>query len=279
MQPVEIFDYLDFRNYLSDYYHSKKREDKKYSQRYFGMKLGMKSTGFLSDIIKGRRNLSPVNIIQFCKALDLNKEESNYFENLVNFNQAKAFVEKKHWLQRMLACKRVNTKILSRDEFEYFSKWYYSAIREMIFYRKISDNYKEIAAELVPSLKPAEVKEALELLRRLGIVEKNKDGCFVQRDSLISTGNQIRSVHVANFQLQTLQMAIAALDTMSQETRDFSTLTLSISGEGLNKIKSVLAESRREIMKIAKSDSKEDRVYQVNFQLFPLTRTGQSYLK
>jgi uncharacterized protein (TIGR02147 family) len=273
MSSIEIFNYLDYRDYVADFYRSKKQENKKFSQRYFSLKLGMKSSGFLADILKGRRNLSPKNIIQFCKALDFNREESDYFENLVNFNQAKALIEKKHWLRRMLACKKVNTKILNKDEFEYFSKWYYTAIREMLFYKKTGDDYKTIASELIPPLKPAEVKEALELLQRLGMVEKNKEGHYLQCDSLISTGNQVRSVHVANFQLQTLQMAISALDAMSPKMRDFSTLTLSISGSGLEQIKSVLAESRKEIMKIAKNDSNEDRVYQVNFQVFPLTKS------
>jgi uncharacterized protein (TIGR02147 family) len=272
MSTIEIFDYLDYREYLADFYLAKKHEDKKFSQRYFSLKLGVKSSGFFSDILNARRNLNQKNTIQFCKAMELNGEESDYFENLVNFNQAKALIEKKHWLRRMLACKKVNTKILNKDEFEYFSKWYYTAIREMLFYKKKGDDYRTIASELIPSIKPGEVKEALELLQRLGMVEKDKDGLYRQHDSLISTGSQIRSVHVANFQLQTLQMAISALDTMGPELRDFSTLTLSVSGEGLGKIKSVLTETRKEIMKIAKNDLNEDRVYQVNFQLFPLTR-------
>jgi uncharacterized protein (TIGR02147 family) len=272
MQTIKIFDYLDFREFIADYYRSKKREDKKFSQRYFSLKLGVKSSGFLSDILIGRRNLNQKNIIQFCKAMELTGEESDYFENLVNFNQAKALIEKKHWLRRMLAGKRVNAKILNKDEFEYFSKWYYTAIREMLFYKKIDSDFKQIASTLIPSLKPNEVKEALELLERLGMVEKTKDGLYRQRDSLISTGNQVRSVHVANFQLQTLQMAIAALDTMGPELRDFSTLTLSVSEDGLNKIKNVLTESRKAIMNIAKNDTNENRVYQLNFQLFPLTK-------
>jgi uncharacterized protein (TIGR02147 family) len=69
-------------------------------------------------------------------------------------------------------------------------------------------------------------------------------------------------------------MAISALDAIAPEMRDFSTLTLSVSQEGLKQIKDVLAESRKTIMKIAKSDSNEDRVYQLNLQLFPLTRKG-----
>jgi uncharacterized protein (TIGR02147 family) len=272
MALIEIFNYLDYREFLSDYYHGKKREDKKFSQRYFSMKLGVKSSGFFSDVLIGRRNLNQKNVIQFCRALELNREESEYFENLVNFNQARALIEKKHWLQRMLSCKKVNTKILNKDEFEYFSKWYYTAIREMLFYKKVRDDHKQIASELIPSLRPGEVKEALDLLERLGMIEKDKDGLFKQRDSLISTGSRIRSVHVANFQLQTLQMAISALDAIAPEMRDFSTLTLSVSQEGLKQIKDVLAESRKTIMKIAKNDSNEDRVYQLNFQLFPLTR-------
>jgi uncharacterized protein (TIGR02147 family) len=90
---------------------------------------------------------------------------------------------------------------------------------------------------------------------------------------MLSTGDQVKSVEVANFQLQTIDLAKSAISDIPSNQRDISTLTLSISEEGFKKITGILRTTRKEILKVAQNDSNEDRVYQMNIQLFPLTKT------
>jgi uncharacterized protein (TIGR02147 family) len=268
----KIYDYLDYRQFLKDYYLHFKEHDKKFSQRYFTLKLGVKSSGFLSEIINGKRNLSQKNILQWFKILGFDKDQSNYFEYLVHFNQTRSLIEKDYWLQKMMECKRVNLKLINKDIYEYFSKWYYTAIREMLFFHKETVDPKKIAARLNPPIKAEEAKTAFALLERLKMIEKRYDNSFVQKDPIISTGNQVNSVEVANFQIQTIELAKIAVETVPSDKRDVSTLTISISGAGFKKIAEVLQKTRKEILKVAQNDANEDRVYQVNIQLFPLTK-------
>jgi uncharacterized protein (TIGR02147 family) len=260
-------------DYLKDAYTFLKSTDKKYSQRYFSLKLGVKSTGFLSEIFNGKRNLSQNNVLQWFKVLKLDKDECNYFQNLVNFNQAKSFIEKDFWLQKMMECKKVNTKILNKDVYEYFSKWYYAAIRELLFFYKSAVDPKEVASMLNPSITVDEAKAAFVLLEKLNLIAKNSDGSYSQNDSIVSTGNQITSTEIANYQLQTIDLAKNAINKISLSKRNISTLTLSISENGFNKIIDILQAAKKDILKVTQSDSGEDRIYQVNIQLFPLTKT------
>lgn len=266
-----IYNYLDYRQFLKNYYLHLKKQDKKFSQRYFALKLGVKSSGFLSEIFNGKRNLSQTNILQWFKVIGFDKDESNYFECLVHFNQTRSFSEKDYWLKKMMECKRVNMKLINKDVYEYFSKWYYTAIREMLFFNKDPDS-KKIAARLNPTIKADEVKAAFALLERLKMIEKTSDNSYIQKDPIISTGNQVNSVEVANFQIQTIELAKKAVETVPSDKRDISTLTISISDAGFKKIAEVLQKTRKEILKVAQNDSNEDRVYQVNIQLFPLTK-------
>jgi uncharacterized protein (TIGR02147 family) len=268
----KIFDYLDYRYFLKDFYNDLKNRDKKYSHRYFALKLGVKSSGFFSEILSNKRNVSQKNILQLFTVLGFDKDESRYFDCLVNFNQAGSLPEKDYWLQKMLECKKVNLKLLNKDVYEYFSKWYYTAIREMLFYYKEAVDPKTVAGKLNPQLKADEVKNAITLLERLAMIEKKDDGSYTQKDAVISTGNQVKSVEVANFQLQTLDLAKNAVSTFPSWQRDISTLTLSISGDGFKKIVEILQKTRKEIIKVAQSDTQEDRVCQVNIQFFPLTK-------
>ncbi len=267
----KVYDYLDYREFLKDTYSFLKSKDKKYSQRFFTRKLGVRSTGFFAEILNGKRNLSIRNILQFFKILKLDRDECGYFESLVNFNQARSLLEKDYWLLKMMECSNVDSKILNRDVYEYFSKWYYSAIRELLFFCRTVVRPTAVASVLNPPIKTDEAENALSLLERLKLIERNPDGSYCQKDTIISTGSQVHSVEVANYQMQTLELAKHALDTVPASQREISTLTMSISGEAYGRIAEILRKAKQDIVKVTQRDSGEDRVYQMNMQLFPLT--------
>ena len=267
-----VYDYLDYRDFLKDRYTSLKRIDKKYSQRFFMQKLGIRSTGFFAEVLSGKRNLNHRNVLQFAEILKLDHDESEYFENLVNLNQARSIQEKDHWLVRMMECSKVNPKILNRDVYEYFSKWYVAAIRELLFFYKQPVDPGEIANRLCPPISSDEAEKAIELLVRLELIEKLPDGSYKQKDTIISTGTLLHSIEIANYQLQNIELAKKALDTVAMAKRDISTLTMSISPDAFNEIKEILKKAKQDIIKVTQRDSGEDRVYQLNMQFFPLTK-------
>lgn len=276
METISIYDYTDYRIFLRDYCHYYKQLDAKYSQRYFALKLGVKSSGFLSEVINGKRNLSRTNVAQFCRILKLSDTEQQYFENLVTFNQARSQSEKEHWLNRLMVSQNSNLSSLRRDIYEYFSHWYVSAIRELLFFYTFDGNYKQLASTLTPQIKPSQAKEALDLLLRLGLVRTGEDGRLVQAEAVISTGDEVHSTEVAKFQMQMLELARQALDRMPANRRDISTLTLSVSQQGFEKIRAIIQRTRKEILSAAVDDTNEDRVVQLNIQLFPLADMSQS---
>ena len=78
---------------------------------------------------------------------------------------------------------------------------------------------------------------------------------------------------INNFQLATLDLAKESIDRFTKEERDISTLTLSFSKEIYETIHERLKGFRREILELVKNDpGRVDKVYQVNFQIFPLSR-------
>ena len=59
---------------------------------------------------------------------------------------------------------------------------------------------------------------------------------------------------------------------MPLEDRDISTLTISTSRECLALIREKLSEIRREIIELVRKEEKTEEVFQLNFQIFPLTQ-------
>ena len=277
MKSISIYDYTDYRAYLNDYYQAAKKADPKYSHRYFALKMGVKSSGFFSEVINGKRNLSRRNTALLCRALKLSDGDSRYLENLVTFNQAKTQSEKDYWLSRLLVFQKSTQGGIRKDVYEYFSKWYITAIRELLYFYPFDGDYKRLGMALTPTVRPTQVREALKILERLNLIKKRENGTYCQSEAIVSTGDEVKSTEVANFQLQMLELAGQALDTMPAEKRDISTLTLSLSEKGFEKIRSVIKRTRKEILNIAVEDSCEDRVIQINIQMFPLAETGRKY--
>src|SRR3990167_3533564 len=88
MADLDIFTYRNFRDLLSDYYHTQKKQKASYSYKAFAEKAGLNSPNYLKLVMDGKRNLSHKNIKKFAKGLGLESVQAEYFENLVYYNQA-----------------------------------------------------------------------------------------------------------------------------------------------------------------------------------------------
>jgi uncharacterized protein (TIGR02147 family) len=267
-----IFDYTDYRKFLQDYYDEAHKTNPRFSHRYFAMKAGFTSTGLFSNILSGRRNLTGCLILKFSKALKLKKKEGAYFENLVFFNQAKSFEEKNKFYERMLDLSPLRIQVVNRDRYEFYSQWWYSAVRELLYFFPFKDDYQALAKKLNPPVRPDQAKKAVKTLEKLGLIKRNKKGFYEQTASLITTDKEHeKSMHVANFQKATMQLAIDALDRHAKDVRDISTLTLTLSKESFDKAKTEIEALQNRLLKMAEDEKTVDRVYQVNFQVFPLS--------
>ncbi len=268
----DLFAYTDYRKFLKDYYEEQKGKDPKFSHRYFTMKVGFSSSGYFSDVLSGKKNLSGAFMLKFAKALKLAKDEEEYFLNLISFNQAKTLEEKNRFYEKMMTGGKVKFDVLEPDKYEYFSKWYYAAVREILHYLPFQEDYKTLAKILDPPISAKEARKAIELLASLGFIAKDASGNWRPASANISTGGGFNGLNVANFHHNTLKLAIRALDEFPPEQKGFSTLTLPLTGEKIRKAKLAIKNLRMYLLALSENGSKADRVYQFNFQLFPVTR-------
>lgn len=270
-----IFSYINYRLFLHEAYRAKKERDKKYSHRYFCDKVGVRSSGFFGDVISGKKNLSSNLIFRFAQAFGLKKEEQRYFEALVHFDQAKSPEEKQRCYENLLSFRRADVRVLKKKQFEYFRKWYYPVIRETLYYREFKEDYASLANSLNPPVRPDQAKSAIRLLEDLELIRKDEDGVYRQTDRLVGTGSDFDSIHVRSYQKQNMDLAKLALDKLSEEDRDLSTLTLTLSDETTQKAKSEIRDLRKRLLRMAQEDLKVDRVCHFNFQMFRVTKTSE----
>jgi uncharacterized protein (TIGR02147 family) len=274
---IDIFEYLDYRKLLKDLYEERKKKQPFFSYRYIGQRVGFKSAGFFSNIIQGKRNISDRTIFKFAELFKFNKRQTEFFELLVKFDQATQHERKKFYFERLLSFKHSKFYQLAVEQHEYFEKWYYVAIRELLNYFPFTGDYRQLARKLRPPISPAEAKHAIDVLLKLELIRMDDEGRFVVTNKVITTGPELRSVSVHSFQRSTMDLAKEAIDRFARDQRSISTITLSVSAETYRAIDEKLAGFRKEVMEMVRNDPHRiNRIYQFNFQVFPLASLDSS---
>jgi uncharacterized protein (TIGR02147 family) len=275
-RKISVLKYLDYRFFLQDYYDFRKKAEKKFSYRSFAAGAGV-SASLLKDILNGRQNLSLKAMRKYAVAMGLSEKETAYFEALTLFNNAKNNDEKNKYFQRMNEIRgQAKARFLDSHQYEYFSSWYHSVVRELVTYRELENDPEKIAARISPQVTPAQVKKSIVLLEKLGLIRKNKKGEWVQTDKIVSSEFEIQSVALRNYQLEMLRLAGESIERHASENRDLQALTLNASGKMYKTIKERVRIFTDEMLSMVEEETETpEKVFQLNLQLFPFTNGAE----
>lgn len=274
-----IYEYTDYRKYLKDYYNNAKSVNNNYSYQILSQKAGIKSKGFLHNVIKGTRNLSKSNIFGLSQAMKLSRHEADYFENLVAFNQASNLKEQNYYYERLTSIKMSGKNVwkpqeIRKDQFEFYSKLHYSTIRSLIDMYGFKDDYNWLAKNVYPKVTPGQAKKSVQLLEKLELIKKDKTGNYCVSSKSIESPKEVLSLALVNFHLESAKLAANAISELPISKRNISGMTMGIGEEAYKEICEEIRTFRKKIMQIAEKDQNASAVYQLNFQLFPVSNTN-----
>ena len=273
MDRPSIFTYLNYRTFLHDMFLYKKGTTSSFSYRYFSKLAGFSSPNFLQLVVNGTRNLTITSIAQVAKGFKLKKPEREFFELLVFMNQASDHAEKDRHYRKMISLKAQGSlKKLETAQYEYFSKWYFPVLRELVCFGDRQQTPEQLAGHLIPGVTVKEVETALARLTELGLIRKNDAGTFEQSDRIISTGPEVKSLLIANFHREMIAKGEQSISRFPANERDITALTFSFKQSKLPALKQKIAEFRQELLKEFAGDEDTDQVMQINIQAFPLTQ-------
>ncbi len=266
-----IFEYSNFREFLTDYYHFKKSTVKGFSHRYFLEKAGLKGPNFLKNVMDGKKNLSSGSIQKFITALGLAPEEADYFEYLVLFNQAKTAAKKQKYFKHLAQFQEKSpVQQIQQDQYAYFSKWYNVVIREYIHCHSFKGDFDKLAKALCPKISEKQAEEAVQLLLKLDLIYISPDGTYSLTNPIISTGPDVANIGARQYHLNMMEIGRKSLDKFSHKKRYLRGMTGSFSEKTFEEIKMVLDNASKSILNLIQNDEGKKKVYQLNIQLFPM---------
>jgi uncharacterized protein (TIGR02147 family) len=271
----DIHQYTDYRAYLRDYFSERKAESGAFSHQYFAQKAGIKSSGFVLHVMKGERNLTRPVLLKIARAIGLDQSQTDYFEDLVAFDQAKTPSDREYYFSR-IAARRKHIKVTSLDDkqYEFYSSWYHTVIRELVTLAENHSDTAALAKLLIPSITPKQAKKSLALQKELGILVKDKRGKYRQVEPFIAGGGAVRNTALVKYQKDMLDVAKAAWDRFTTDELTMHTVTLCMSEELLVKIREEIRDFKKRLMELVASETKNpERVFHLNINLFPVTKS------
>ena len=270
-----VLSYIDYRLYLRDFYEEKKQTTRFFSTRYFAKKAGLSSASFLREVINGKKNLGKSTVENFSLALGLCGKESRFFKHLVFFNQATGADEKQdHYTVLLSLMNTVKEFQLTALQVQVYNYWYIPVVRELACILDFKDDYALLAKSIYPAITATEAKSAVKILVRLKMLRKLENGAYEQNSRAIQAKSEFDSMAIMNFTRAMTEHALHALQTLPKTERNFSTITCGMSRPCYELILAEIGAFKDRVVTIVNNDAhmQNDRVYQLNFQIFPVSR-------
>jgi uncharacterized protein (TIGR02147 family) len=269
----DILSYLDYRDYLRDHYTTNKKNHPFFSFRYIAIKTGIDAS-FYIKILNKKKHISESTISDLIEFLKLNRTESDYFTTLVHFNKAKQRDQEQFYFEKLVSLRDTPVKTIGKDSYGSFSSWRNIACREELNVITFSGDYNDLASKFIPPVTAIQARKSISLLEKLGMIRKNNHGVYKASEPFIASDGMTQPQDVRSFQKETLNLAIDALDRIPKQERDITTLTVSTTRACFETIRERLAAIRNEIIELVKKETRAEEVYQINFQIFPLTQNA-----
>lgn len=265
----DLFQYMEYRVFLTDFVEWRHQGNASFSKRAFSQKY-FGSTGILYAVIQGSRDLGPKLRVRCAAALALNDKENDYFNLLVQHNQAKADLERNFLFEKLSRFRNSKPWVVAEKQHNYYAKWYHAVVFSYFGLDKKKSTPKEIAAEIYPPLTERQVQDSIDLLMELELVKKSDRGYALTRNHLVSGGFSGEVALEYNRQIQALTTDLAKNDIT--RFKAFSTQVTTVSTESLKAIRKKFSEFQEEMKDIIAKDKGTDKVCTVVFQIIPNTQ-------
>lgn len=257
----------DYRQVLKTELETRCQANPRYSLRAFARDLGI-APARLSDILNGKQGLSRIYAEKISRLLGLSESEKSYFCDLIESQHARSKAARKLASIR-LAQTNHPTQSLQMDSFKVIADWYHFAILELTSLSDFQSDPHWIAQQL--GLKVHVVKQAIERLKRLDLLEESQEGRLSATDGFTASPDGIPSDAIKKFHKQVLEKALEAITFQTLDERDFSSITLAFDSSQMKKAKELIKNFRRNFSKNL-TISKKDSLYNLSIYFFKLNQ-------
>ncbi len=272
---MDIYQYDDFRTFLSDSYARKKVQDPKYSHRKFAREAGFANPGYLNDVIKGFKPLSENAVDKMSAVFGLKANEIEFLKLLVEYGQARS-EEKKAAVYKQILSRRNRSRFtrLNPALSRYYQDFRYGLVRGAIEVEDFRGDYERLAAFLDPPLPVAMVKKMVRDLCEWKLVEQDDKGYYHTTRSVVEPPAALWGMS-RGLNSEWLNQAKEALHRLPKEKRHVSTMILNISESLHEELREMLERFRDEVFQKVEADTHPQRIVQLSLVMVPKSKVKE----
>lgn len=271
---INVFYSLDTSRLIELKFREKKIKNPSFSIRSWAKQMGLKSHGSLQQILSGNRKVPKKYVPLLSKSLSLSDAETLYLDTLIDFERAGSEEERDFYYKR-LSNLRPNHKEIKIKEIENFKYWQnplHSIIRTMTERKDFQSDSSWIKKQLNFTASKYEIEEVIERLLNLKLLSK-ENGKLKKLNQYVQSRSDVPSKAVRSFHQKMCTLAAQALEDQSVEHREFNSINFNIKENELSEAKQMIREFRKKFIdRFEASDQSSDQTYQLNLQLFSLTK-------
>ena len=120
------------------------------------------------------------------------------------------------------------------------------------------------------------MKTALSALFRLGLLLEDDEGRVTRGEPSVATGHEVGDLAARNYHYEMIERGRASIEACPRDWRDVSALTVCVREDDVADLKERIHRFRELILDACDSSENPEAVYQLNIQLFPLTKPPES---
>lgn len=267
----DIYSYHDHLSFLRDWFSYMKKTDSNFTVRSFAQKCSI-AVGLVPMILNGTRELTEKSFLKILPQLKLSAQEEKFFTLLRLVGVSPDHETRLNAINQMFKLKRFqdsNSKDLR--VFEYLTKWYYVAIRELVAIPGFVADADWIASKLRGRISKLEVANALSFLIEHNYIAQDPMGGWRQVGSELDCREGLFKLSLGEFHRQMLTLASEAIEEVPREQRYIIGHTLALSKDDFLKIKEILDRSIENMKELSADTATAKAIYHIEIAAFPLT--------
>jgi len=191
-------------------------------------------------------------------------------------NQAESFEDKLEFSKKLLSSKLVSEKKhITPELLSYYSSWLNIVVRETCLLEDFNGKADWIVDRLGGHLTKKDVETSFNTLLKLNLIEKIEPQVYKATDKDVRAPNELRSDFIRAFHLEMILKASQSLMEVSTSLRDITSVTIPITLDMIPDLKKRIEEFRSSIIEAVQKNNASE-VYQLNIQLFPITKVNKN---
>lgn len=267
-----VFEHQHYLEFLRSEVALMKSTDPDWSLSKWAREMKMDTVVGLHLIMKGTRRPGNKSIPSFVRFFQFNEHEEKYFRLLVKKDlvaKDRDSLEAVDTKLKVLIGEK-KSKFIEDVQFKVIADWYHFAIQQMITRSPVEANPEKIQSLLRYDVNIEQVKEALDHLRQLNVIEL-KDGFYHAVEVSLRTTFDVPSDALKTHHEQMMKNGLRAIREVPVPNRQIHGRSLVIHKDNLEKAGRMIREFSDSFgVEVDQEDG--NQVYQLNIQFFPLSK-------